>query len=173
MAHPAHGRERLGDDAALHPHQLGGAQRGERVFQIVLPFQREVGGVHDLFVFKVQPAVEQVRSLRPLAQGKPAHLAARVLGEGAHVFVVEIQNGVLALPHIAQDFRFEEYVVLHAVMAVEVILGDVCYHGDVRADARERFQLKARNLHDRDVVVPQSVHARREGQTDVAAGNRC
>ena len=56
-------------------------------------------------------------------------------------------------------------------MAVEVILGDVGDDRDVRADARERFQLKARNLHDRDVVVPQSVHARRERQPDVAAGN--
>ena len=56
-------------------------------------------------------------------------------------------------------------------MAVEMIFGDVGDDRDVRADARERFQLKARNLHDRDVVVPQSVHARREGQTDVSTGN--
>ena len=51
-----------------------------------------------------------------------------------------------------------------------MVFGDVRNHRNVRADARERFQLKARNLHHRDVVVPHPVHARRKGQADVSAG---
>ena len=56
-------------------------------------------------------------------------------------------------------------------MAVEVVLRYVRDDRNVRADARQRFELKTGDLHDGDVSVTEFIRAGDNGHADIAASN--
>ena len=137
VVHPAHGGEGAGDDFAFHPHQPRGAHGGEGVFHVVRPVQGEVCNFRHTLAAVIDAAALHIGAFHLFGEGEPAHGAAGCRRHIRHGGVVVIEHGELALAHVLQNFRFEEYVIFHGIMAVEVVFGDIGDDRHMRADRRE------------------------------------
>ena len=80
-----------------------------------------------------------------------------------------VEHDVFALRTVFHQPLFEVDIILHCIVAVEVIFGDIEKDGDVRAERGERLQLEGGDLRNGDPVLAQFFEAIEHGSPDVAA----
>ncbi len=85
------------------------------------------------------------------ARGDPLGVA---LGQFPHQRVVEVADERVARPLIGEDAEFRLAVLVHRMIAVEVIGREIEDRRDPRLERANRLELKGRNLGDHPIVRP-------------------
>ena len=124
----AHGRDRVGRDAAVDPQRPGGRERGQGVLHVERPAQRRadrhaVGEEGDPLGRRLDLGGAHV------GVGREPERDRRQAGgrQASAVFVIEVHDGAIAHRRCEQP-RLGEEVLLHRRVVVEMILREVGEH---------------------------------------------
>ena len=100
--------------------------------------------------------------------GEPNLPALAVLLHGAADLVLVAQHGTAGRVLVEQDVAFCVDVLLHILMVIEVVGGDVGHHRDLRALVHAD-ELEAGQLHHSHILRPDLRQHGQQGRADVAA----
>ena len=100
--------------------------------------------------------------------GEPDLPALAVLLHGAADLILVAQHGTAGRVLVEQDVAFCVDVLLHILMVIEVVGGDVGHHRDLRALVHAD-ELEAGQLHHSHILRPDLGQHGQQGRTDVAA----
>ena len=100
--------------------------------------------------------------------GEPDLLALAVLLHGAADLVLIAQHGTAGRVLVEQDVALGVDVLLHILVVVQMVGGDVGHHGDVGALVHAD-ELEAGQLHHSHILGPDLGQHGQQGCTDVAA----
>ena len=108
-----------------------------------------------LFLAADDTVLQVIAVLKELRAREKDHLRLQVLplSEGAQHLVVVIQHNKIIRSLVGTDVLLDANVVLHAVMAVQVIRRDIRNRRDMRAEVNDGLKLEARCLEHRDRLL--------------------
>ena len=164
------GRERRSDRLVPHAHELCRGNGGKGVCKVVLPAHRKIVRREHLLPLETEVIVLQICAFDALFHGKPHGLRLGVLGKRTHDRVVAVEDGVLALRAVFEQFALQIDVVFHVVVAVEVVFRDIEDDGDVRAQGGERLLLKGGDFDGGNAAAFEFLRRRSEREPAVPTG---
>ena len=143
------------------------------VFHIVRTGDADLGGVQDLLRLAVMCAVNDAVSAVDAVfhRADAAEIAHVPRGPGPLLpgdGIVQIKNGHIPGGLIAEDILLGRHILLHALVHIQMVGGQIRHHGNVGAMGHGH-QLEAGELQHRIVLRVHLVCPAQEGISDVAA----
>ena len=147
----------MADDGRGHAGGTGHHGRSQRVFQVMRAGNVHlVGSAHSLF--RAIPAngdfiLAHKRALRHLLRaGKPGHPRAQALGHGAAGRIVIVEHRCIGFILAGENAALHRRVVLHGIVTVQMILGDIEHRRHARMEGIRRFKLEAGHLSHQHIL---------------------
>ena len=123
-----------------------------------------------LFLAADDTVLEVIAVVEQLGAREEDHLRLQILPltEGAEHLVVVVQHEEIIDRLVRADVLLDPDIVLHRMMAVQMIRRDVCDCGDMRVEADDGLELETRRLEHRNRLLRGLQRDFRIGEADVA-----
>ena len=162
-----------GPDALVGDHPIHGGNGGHVVFDVVDAGDADVGQGQDLTaahgVGQPDGLVPEIHTLLQLAlPAEQGHASGCLFGQLSGDVVVEVKYRPVPRLLVEIDVPLGVGILLHGVVIVQVVGGQVGEHGHVGAEGHGH-QLEGGQLHHDHVIRRHAAHVGQQGLADVAA----